>query len=51
MPVFQGLINEDALSQILAYLKSLAPQPAVQPGATAVQPAVPPATTQQRRNP
>jgi hypothetical protein len=26
MPMFQGLINEDGLAQILAYIKSLTPQ-------------------------
>jgi cytochrome c oxidase subunit II len=51
MPAFQGLINEDGLSQILAYIKSLAPQPEIQPGAATVQPIAPAAHTQPSRNP
>lgn len=50
MPVFQGLINEDGLSQILAYIKSLGPQPEVRPDST-VQPTAPAVTEQQSRNP
>ena len=37
MPMFQGLVNEEALAQLLAYIKSLAPQ-------TATLPASPPAS-------
>jgi cytochrome c oxidase subunit 2 len=36
MPTFQGLVNEEALAQLLAYIKSLAPQVASVPGSTPV---------------
>lgn len=34
MPAFQGLVNEDGLVQLLAYIKSLAPQAAAPPPST-----------------
>jgi len=39
MPAFQGLVNEEALAQLLAYIKSLAPQGATLPGSAPVSPA------------
>ena len=38
MPTFQGQVNEEALAQLLAYIKSLAPQAAALPAATPVSP-------------
>jgi cytochrome c oxidase subunit 2 len=40
MPAFQGLVNEEALAQLLAYIKSLAPQAAALPDNTPVSPAL-----------
>jgi len=45
MPVFQGLVNEEALAQLLAYIKSLAPQASTLPAS-----APSPATGTERRN-
>jgi cytochrome c oxidase subunit 2 len=39
MPIFQGLVNEEALAQLLAYIKSLAPQAATLPATTQASPA------------
>jgi hypothetical protein len=39
MPIFQGLVNEEALAQLLAYIKSLAPQAATLPATTPASPA------------
>ena len=39
MPTFQGLVNEEALAQLLAYIKSLAPQAATLPASSPVLPA------------
>jgi cytochrome c oxidase subunit 2 len=39
MPIFQGLVNEEALAQLLAYIKSLAPQAATLPASTPTSPA------------
>jgi cytochrome c oxidase subunit 2 len=36
MPAFQGLVNEEALAQLLAYIKSLAPQAATLPASLPV---------------
>ena len=41
MPTFQGLVNEEALAQLLAYVKSLAPQAGALP--------TPPATESERQ--
>jgi len=38
MPTFQGQVNEEALAQLLAYIKSLAPQAAALPAAAPVSP-------------
>jgi cytochrome c oxidase subunit 2 len=35
MPTFQGLVNEEGLAQIIAYIKSLGPKPGSQPGESA----------------
>lgn len=46
MPAFQGLVNEEALAQLLAYIKSLAPQAVTLPASVPD----PPAPDRERQN-
>lgn len=51
MPMFQGLINEDGLSEIIAYIRSLAPPAEAPIGSVPVQSPVPTANEKPSRNP
>jgi cytochrome c oxidase subunit 2 len=44
MPTFQGLVTEEQIIQLIAYVKSLGPKPG-QPGTTATEAPAPAATT------
>jgi len=50
MPTFQGLVNDEQLNGLVAYVKSLSPAPNSADGKTASNAVVPPASVQSSRN-